>query len=73
MKTTDKIYELVAASTEPVTLAQIQKNLELAAGVVSGSLASLCRSQRLMREKREVTNDNGPKMRWVYWAKKNTE
>ena len=69
MKTTDRIFELVAASG-PVTLAEIQKNIELAAGIVSGSLASLCRSKRLLREKREVSNGNGPKMRWVYWVKK---
>lgn len=70
MRTTDRIYELVLASTEPMTLKEIQDKLEITGGIVSGSLASLCRHGRLSREKREVTNGNGPKMRWVYWVKK---
>jgi hypothetical protein len=70
MKTTDRIFELVNSCDEPVTLADIQAQLELTAGIVSGSLASLCRSGRLLRDRREVSNVNGPKMRWVYWAKK---
>jgi predicted transcriptional regulator len=70
MKTTDRIYELVLASVEPVTLKEIRDKLEIQGGIVSGSLASLCRTGRLLREKREKTNETGPKMRWVYWAKK---
>jgi DNA-binding transcriptional regulator GbsR (MarR family) len=70
LRTTDRIYEIIAASIEPVTLAEIQKNLDVSAGIVSGSLASLCRSKRLQREKREITNGNGPKLRWVYFLKK---
>jgi predicted transcriptional regulator len=70
MRTTDRIFELVLASMEPVTLKEIQDKLEIQAGIVSGSLASLCRAGRLLREKREKTNGTGPKMRWVYWAKK---
>jgi predicted transcriptional regulator len=70
MKTTDRIYELVLASAEPVTLKEIRDKLEIQGGIVSGSLASLCRTGRLLREKREKTNETGPKMRWVYWAKK---
>lgn len=70
MRTTDRIYELVLASTEPITLKEIQDQLEITAGIVSGSLASLCRSGRLSRDKREKTSGNGPKMRWVYWVKK---
>lgn len=73
MRTTDRIYELVLASAEPMTLKEIQDKLEITGGIVSGSLASLCRHGRLAREKREVTNGNGPKMRWVYWAKKSEE
>lgn len=70
MRTTDKIYELVLSSTEPMSLKEIQDKLEITAGIVSGSLASLCRAGRLCREKRERTNGAGPKLRWVYWCKK---
>ena len=66
MKTTDRIFELVSNSTEAVTLKQLQDQLELKPGIVSGSLASLCRAGRLSREKVEKTNGNGPKLQWAY-------
>lgn len=66
MRTTDRIYEMIAGSTEPVTLKQLQDQLELKPGILSGSLASLVKSGRLMREKVERTNGNGPKMQWAY-------
>ena len=70
LRTTDRIFELVAASTEPMTLKQLQDQLELSPGIVSGSLASLCKSGRLCREKMEKTNGTGPKMQWTYKIKK---
>lgn len=73
MRTTDRIYELVLAAAEPMTLKEIQDQLEITAGIVSGSLASLCRSGRLLRERKERNGSNGPKMRWVYWVKKSEE
>ena len=66
MKTTDRIYQIVVNSSEPVTFKQLQDPLELKAGVLSGSLASLVKSGRLSRVKAERTNSNGPKMQWVY-------
>jgi predicted transcriptional regulator len=57
---------MVANATEPVTLKQLQDQLELKPGIVSGSLASLCRVGRLSREKVEKTNGNGPKLQWAY-------
>lgn len=66
MKTTDRIFDIVSQSQEPVTLKQLQDQLEIKPGIVSGSLASLCRSGRLSREKIEKTNGNGPKMQWAY-------
>jgi predicted transcriptional regulator len=57
---------MVANATEPVTLKQLQDQLELKPGIVSGSLASLCRAGRLSREKIEKTNGNGPKLQWAY-------
>ena len=73
MKTTDRIYELVSNSSEAVTLKQLQDQLELKPGIVSGSLASLCRSGRLAREKTEVNGANGPKIRWTYKTVANTQ
>jgi len=70
LKTTDRIFEFVNSCEEPVPIKDIQAQLGLVAGIVSGSLASLCRSGRLVREKREITNGNGPKLRWVYFVKK---
>ena len=66
MRTTERIYVMVANATEPVTLKQLQDQLELKPGIVSGSLASLCRAGRLSREKVEKTNGNGPKLQWAY-------
>ena len=66
MRTTERIYDMVANATEPVTLKQLQDQLELKPGIVSGSLASLCRAGRLSREKVEKTNGNGPKLQWAY-------
>jgi predicted transcriptional regulator len=57
---------MVANATEPVTLKQLQDQLDLKPGIVSGSLASLCRAGRLSREKIEKTNGNGPKLQWAY-------
>ena len=73
MRTTERIYDMVANATEPVTLKQLQDQLELKPGIVSGSLASLCRAGRLSREKVEKTNGNGPKLQWAYSCKKNLE
>lgn len=66
MKTTDRIYDMVANSTEPMTLKQLQDPLELKPGILSGSLASLVKSGRLHRKKVERSNGNGPKMQWAY-------
>jgi hypothetical protein len=72
MKTIERIYEMVANATEPVTLKMLQDQLELKPGIVSGSLATLCRAGRLSREKVEKTNGNGPKLQWAYSCKKET-
>lgn len=66
MKTTDRIYDMISKSTEPMTLKQLQDPLDIKPGVLSGSLASLVKSGRLVREKVERTNGNGPKMQWAY-------
>lgn len=66
MKNTDKIFDFVNSATEPVTMKQLQDALEMKPGILSGSLASLCKSGRLVREKIERTNGNGPKMQWAY-------
>lgn len=70
MKTTDRIFDLVSTSTELMTLKQMQDQLELKPGIVSGSLASLVKSGRLTREKVERSNGNGPKMQWAYGVAK---
>lgn len=66
MRTTDRIYEIVASATEPMTLKQIQDQIDLTPGILSGSLASLVKSKRLTRERVERTNGTGPKMQWAY-------
>lgn len=66
MKYTDKIYEIISNSTDPVTLKQIQTQLELSPGMVSGSLISLLKSGKINREKIERTSGTGPKMQWSY-------
>jgi predicted transcriptional regulator len=66
MKNTDKIFDFVNFADEPVTMKQLQDALEMKPGILSGSLASLCKSGRLTREKVERTNGNGPKMQWAY-------
>ena len=72
MKTTDRIFAMVSEATEPMTLKQLQDGLELKPGIVSGSLTSLCKSGKLIREKVERTNGNGPKQQWAYSCKKET-
>jgi DNA-binding HxlR family transcriptional regulator len=66
MKNTDKIFDFINSATDPVTMKQLQDGLDMKPGILSGSLASLCKSGRLTREKVERTNGNGPKMQWAY-------
>lgn len=66
MKNTDKIFDHINSASDLVTMKQLQDALEMKPGILSGSLASLCKSGRLVREKIERTNGNGPKMQWAY-------
>ncbi len=66
LKTTDKIVEFITAQNRPVSLKEIQEALELKPNLVAGFLVSLCKSNRLCREKMERVNGNGPKMQWFY-------
>lgn len=66
LKTTDKIVEFITAQNRPVSLKEIQEALELKPNLVAGFLVSLCKSNRLSREKLERVNGNGPKMQWFY-------
>ena len=66
MKNTDKIFDFVNSATDLVTMKQLQDALEMKPGILSGSLASLCKSGRFTREKIERNNSNGPKMQWAY-------
>lgn len=66
MKNTDKIFDFINSADDLVTMKQLQDALEMKPGILSGSLASLCKSGRLVREKIERTNGNGPKMQWAY-------
>ena len=66
MKTTDRILEVITVSSEPVTLKQIQAQLELSPGILSGSLVHLCKSNKITREKVERSSGTGPKQQWCY-------
>jgi hypothetical protein len=66
MKNTDKIFDFINSANDLVTMKQLQDSLEMKPGILSGSLSSLCKSGRLIREKIERTNGNGPKMQWAY-------
>jgi hypothetical protein len=66
LKTTDRILEVITASPEPVTLKQIQVQLGLSPGILSGSLVHLCKSNRVAREKIERSSGTGPKQQWCY-------
>jgi DNA-binding IclR family transcriptional regulator len=66
VKTTDRILEFITAQNRPVSLKEIQEALEIKPNLVAGFLVSLCKSNRLTREKLERTNSNGPKMQWFY-------
>ena len=66
MKNTDAIYEFIKNATEPVVMKQLQDALEMKPGILSGSLVSLVKSGRLVREKIERISGNGPKMQWAY-------
>lgn len=63
-----KVNEILGVISEsPKTLKQIQMALEMKPGSISGSLAYLRKSNKVVREKieREVTS-SGPKMQWCY-------
>ena len=66
MRLTDRILEIIKNSTDPVTLRQIQDQLELSPGMVSGSLIALLKNGRISREKMERFSGNGPKQQWCY-------
>ena len=66
MKHTDRILEIISNSADPVTLKQIQEQLELNPGTVSGSLVFLCKCGKVCREKIESASGTGPKMQWAY-------
>lgn len=66
MKHTTRILEIISKSTDPVTLKQIQSQLELNPGIVSGSLVHLCKSSKITREKMERSSGTGPKQQWCY-------
>lgn len=66
VKNTDKILEIITNASEPITLKQIQDQTELKPGIVSGTLAHLCKAGVICREKVEKTSGNGPKMQWAY-------
>lgn len=66
MKNTEKIIAFIESQTDPVTLKQIQDATELPPGIISGTLVSLCKSGRLVREKIERQSNVGPKKPWAY-------
>jgi len=73
MKNTDAIYDFIKNATEPVVMKQLQDALEMKPGILSGSLVSLIKSGRLVREKIERISGNGPKMQWAYKVVANTQ
>jgi predicted ArsR family transcriptional regulator len=66
MKSTERILDFITTQNRPVSLKEIQEALEIKPNLVAGFLVSLCKSNRLTREKLERTNGNGPKMQWFY-------
>jgi predicted ArsR family transcriptional regulator len=64
MKSTERILDFITTQNRPVSLKEIQEALEIKPNLVAGFLVSLCKSNRLTREKLERTNGNGPKIQW---------
>lgn len=73
MKTTDKILEFITSKEGFVSLKDIQDGLEMKPNAIAGFLAHLCKTGKLVREKQERTNGNGPKMQWFYKVVANSQ
>ena len=66
VKNTERIIEYISTAENPVTLKELQTKLEMKPGIVSGSLASLLSSNRVIREKVARKEGNGRKEQWAY-------
>ena len=67
MKNTTRILEAISAATEPVTLNTLKNDLGMSPGIISGSLASLIKANRL--ERKLLTSERGRKNIWGYVQK----
>ncbi len=67
MKNTTRIYDFIAKADKPITIKEIQKELNMLPGIASGSLACLLSSNKLTREKIDkLDGTKGPKKQWAY-------